>query len=373
MSSDDPLLIEFLGRNLKPNTKARYNYVLRRYIESTGLTPSELISQAEDDEDNNIRLRKRRIKTYLDNHIDYLTSLDYSVKNIRLNIQTIRVFYNYFEIQIPKITLPTVRESRTVEDIPNGDEIREVLSHANTKYTAIILLMLSSGMGSAEVLSLKIHDLLKASKQPLTSIGELTNIQPKTILEWEVTRVKTGQKYYTFSTPETTTKILEYLGQQTPSSVDDHLFRSEKGEYMGKPLHPVTLQKYFMKLNDKCGFTSEGNQRFFKSHNLRKFFATTAEQHIPHMATRHMMGHKFGSVEGAYFLRNQKALRNEYMKVVEYLAILEPLTVINDTDERLEEMEKSFEEKLKKQELESQARMVALEKKLLDEYKNDLK
>lgn len=208
MPSTDPIFQEFLNRNLKPSTQKRYKYIIQRYTESTGLTPTQLIHEAEEDEDNGLRLRKRRIKKHLDNHIQYLQDLDYSVKNLRLNISSIRVFYNFFEIQLPKIYLPDVVDNKSVDDIPGRDEIREVLSHANIKYQAIILLMASSGMGSAEALSLQIKDLLKASKLPPTDIGELSNIPSKTILQWEVTRIKTGQQYYTFTTPETTNTIL---------------------------------------------------------------------------------------------------------------------------------------------------------------------
>lgn len=350
MPSTDPIFQEFLNRNLKPATKKRYKYIIKRYTESTGLTPTQLIHQAEEDEDNGIRLRKRRIKKHLDNHIQYLQTLDYSVKNLRLNISSIRVFYNFFEIQLPKIYLPDVVDNKSVDDIPGRDEIREIISHANIKYTAIILLMSSSGMGSAEALSLQIHDLLKASKLPTTSIGELTHIQPKMILQWEVTRVKTGQQYYTFTTPETTKTILLYLKKHPPGSVDDYLFRTEKGRNKNSKLEADTLQEYFKILNDKSGFGVRGRQRYFKSHNLRKYFATTCELYIPHMATRHMMGHKFGSVEGAYFLRNQEALYDEYRKVVEHLTILEPVTVISNDElvkeqnERIKVLEKDREE-----------------------------
>lgn len=352
MHNDDPILYEFLNRKLKPATKKRYNYILKRYVESTGLSLSELIQEAEEDEDNGIRLRKRRIKKHLDNHIQYLESLDYSVKNLRLNISSIRVFYNFFEIQLPKIYLPEISNDKTTDDIPGYDEIREVISHANQKYTAIILLMASSGMGSAEALSLQIHDLLKSAKKDPSNIDELSDIEHSLILEWEVTRIKTGQQYYTFSSPETTRAIMLYLKKQPAKSVEDHIFRTGRGPKTDSPLNTVSLQHYFKRINDKCQFGHRGRQRYFKSHNLRKFFATTCESHIPHMATRHMMGHKFGSVESAYFLRNQKALRDEYNKVVGYLAILEPVTVIDRTEEleaQLKEQEERHQKELEEE------------------------
>ena len=58
-----PYIKEFiLNRNLKPATIRSYTRKLQIYCEITGLNPTQLIEQAEEDEDNGIRLRKRRIK-----------------------------------------------------------------------------------------------------------------------------------------------------------------------------------------------------------------------------------------------------------------------------------------------------------------------
>ena len=61
----DPLYKEYvLNRNLKPETIRSYNWKLRIYCEVTGLSLTQLIEEAEDDEDNLIRFRKRKIKVH---------------------------------------------------------------------------------------------------------------------------------------------------------------------------------------------------------------------------------------------------------------------------------------------------------------------
>jgi len=360
----DPIYQEFMSRNIKPATYKRYTIILTKYVETTGLSLTDLINEAEEDEDNGIRLRKRRIKSHLDNHIKQLILWDYSPKNIRLNISILRVFYGYFEIQLPKLNLPRIDDDKSVDDIPGPREIRMAWSHANPMYQAIILLMASSGMSIAEALSIKTHHLLEASKLPTTDVGELNNIPPKMILWWSIKRIKTNHPYYTFSSPETTTHILEYLHQHPPLTVDDQLFRIHEKNKPDRPLLPHNIQQYFNTLNDKCGFGLRGRQRYFKAHNLRKFFSTTCEKHIPHMATRHMLGHKFGGVEGAYFLKDQQALYNEYKKVVEYLSIIEPLTVV-DTDEVVQEQRTEID-KLKKQQEEDRELMLHMKKYIDD-------
>ena len=56
-----------LNRNLKPGTIRSYTQKLQIYSKVTGLTLTQLIEQAEEDEDNGIRLRKRKIKTNFQN------------------------------------------------------------------------------------------------------------------------------------------------------------------------------------------------------------------------------------------------------------------------------------------------------------------
>ena len=59
----NPLYKEYvLNRKLKPETIRSYTRKLQIYSKVTELTLTQLIEEAEDDEDNGIRLRKRRIK-----------------------------------------------------------------------------------------------------------------------------------------------------------------------------------------------------------------------------------------------------------------------------------------------------------------------
>lgn len=118
----DLIYQEFMSRNIKPATYKRYTIILTKYVETTGLSLTDLINEAEEDEDTGIRLRKRRIKKHLDNHIQTLIRWDYSPKNIRLNISILRVFYGYFEIQLPKLNLPKIDEDKSVDDISGPRE-----------------------------------------------------------------------------------------------------------------------------------------------------------------------------------------------------------------------------------------------------------
>ena len=64
-NNTDPLLEEYLDRNLRPSTKRNYRIHLETYQKVTGLTLTELIEEAESDEDLGVRPRNRKIKKHL--------------------------------------------------------------------------------------------------------------------------------------------------------------------------------------------------------------------------------------------------------------------------------------------------------------------
>jgi integrase len=345
--TEDPLLQEFLDRNLRETTRVKYQTILNHYTKSTGLTPTELIEQAEDDEDNRVRLRKRRIKKHMENHLTYMAEHDFSPIYKQTSITCIRTFYHHFDIQLPKLNKNKEEKERlTTDDIPNREEIRRAMAEANTKFKAIILLQISSGMGLSEVTSLKIKDLLQGCKLDPTDIDQLAEIdRENTIIEWTVIRKKTGHQYWTFSTPETTGRIMDYLDQHPPGSVDEHIFRAHRGLYAGNEIKAISVPQYFIDVNDKCGFGRVGRLRKFRSHALRKYFANTLESHnCPHLAIRMMMGHKVGdNVTEAYFLPDHKRLLTEYRKVMEFLTIYENLKVFDNTEDIVREQDKTIE------------------------------
>jgi integrase len=347
MSIDnDQLFKEFLDRGIKESTQIRYKSILQHYTDSTGLTPTELIEEAENEEDQAIRLRKRKIKKHLETHLQYLQDKDFSPKYIQISMTCIRTFYYFFDLQLPRVKITTNKEPAiTTDDIPSREEIRRALTEANAKFEAIIVLQISSGMGLSEVLSLQIKDLLKGCKLTPNSIDQLAEIdRENTIIEWTVTRKKTGQTYWTFSTPEATGRIMDYLDKHPPDSLETHIFRGEKGKYKDMKLQDVSMLQYFIWLNDKCGFGKVGRQRKFRSHALRKYFANTLESHnCPHLAIRMMMGHKTGDkTTSAYFLPDQERLLKEYKKVMEHLTIYEKLKVYDNTEEIVKEQDEKI-------------------------------
>ena len=75
---------------------------------------------------------------------------------------------------MPQFTkTPSRDDTKSFEKIPSREDIKKVLPHVDLKHKAIILLMSSSGMGSAEVRNLRYKDFLKAMLEYLDPKKEL--------------------------------------------------------------------------------------------------------------------------------------------------------------------------------------------------------
>lgn len=164
----DPIYREFiLNRNLRPETVRSYTRKLQIYCQITGLNPTQLIEQAEEDEDNGIRLRKRRIKGQLLNYQEYLIQNNFSPRKIVDNISTIRGFYNHYEIQIPNRIYSNNNPDLTDSEIPSKEDIQLALSNISSpKVCNLIIFMCTSGIAIGDVLNLKYSDFLKSLKIP---------------------------------------------------------------------------------------------------------------------------------------------------------------------------------------------------------------
>ena len=163
----DALYIEYIHyRNLRLETIRSYTRKLTIYSNITGMTLTELIEEAESDEDLCIRKRLRRIKAHLIDLQEHLISRDYSPQKIDDIITTIRGFYAYYEIELPKRTYHAPIADLQKEAIPTKEDVKKALSYCNTKYQSIILLMSSSGISLGDILNLKVSDFLNATNIP---------------------------------------------------------------------------------------------------------------------------------------------------------------------------------------------------------------
>ena len=164
--ASDPDFIDFCNRRkLKPNTIKQYLHALGIYTNLIDKSLTEMIEEAEDEEDEGTRLRKRKVRKHLSRFQQRLETLNYSDSSKKVFTTCIRAYYNEYEIQLPKRFKNNARadkKEKLYEDLPKLEDIRHLLKYANLTYTAIILLGLSSGMSRAEICSLTFKDFYKA-------------------------------------------------------------------------------------------------------------------------------------------------------------------------------------------------------------------
>jgi integrase len=366
----DPTFKEFLDtRDLRKRTQENYKYHLKNYCQITDKTPTHLIEEAEEEEDQGIILRRRKIKQHLAKFKENYTERGFSENHIRIGLTMIRSFYRAFEIELPKSSRQkTTKNEEAIESIEKLltiEEIKKALEYASPTYKAIILLMVSSGMGRAEIISITVQDFIHSISdyfdEPITLPLDIEWIRQKMdrinapVATWNIRRIKTSEKYITFSTPESIFAILNYLEEQPPGSVDRKLFipRSySKGAKMDKmfklavgrisSLDPSAFSKTFQRINDKCGFGKQNGQCKFRSHSLRKFFASQLmKTSMGQLNTDWLLGHKMKNpVQAVYFLKDPQHLRLEYRRVMDEVTITEKVIVRDITNAKVEELEK---------------------------------
>lgn len=375
------LLDEFLdSRDLAETTVKSYKHHLAQYSNFIGKSLDELIEEAEFEEEEGVKLRNTKLKHYLTRYRKQLEKEDKSPKNIRLSMTIIRTFYNEFEIRLPPMrkNKKYTKNAENIKLLPTANEIRKAVNMANIKYKAIILLMVSSGMASLETRNLTYIDFLEAINGYLEGrnlinpldINELSSrLQGKVIVpEWTVKRQKTGNFYYTFSSPESTNAILNYLEDHPPQNLENHLFRTANGGFISD----ITFNTYFKRINDRCNFGKTGRWSHFRSHNLRKIFTSTLyAAGLPQLTIDWMLGHQINPVTEAYFKADPTKLRLEYLKVVDKLTFIEKIKLEPVTSPEYDQLLKKNQE-IEKQNQQMEERMEKMDNLIQELMKKQL-
>ena len=328
---EDPRIEEFLkSRELKEETVKKYLRHLAIYSEITGLTPSELIDQAIIEEKRRIELPKRQIGKHLLEFKEELENRNFSPAHIRTAITNVRTFYHEHKIELPETKLSSRDcDLEVYETIPTKEDIRKALGYANHKYKAIILLMVSSGMGATEIRDLTVEKFINSISECFKStikfpldidqMKQELKENKDCIATWNLYRPKTNKSYTTFSSPESVMAIVDYLERKPPETIKSPLFRSEREE---NRLTRETLAKYFTTVNSKCKFGKNGRQIFFRSHALRKYFATTLfHAGIKKSVVSELLGHRLDLKAEKEIEDNPEILLTSYQEAVESLTI----------------------------------------------------
>jgi Site-specific recombinase XerD len=156
--SKDPFFNNFIEkRNLSKSTKTVYMGRIRSYCDFLGKNPSELIQDAQ-------KRKGMKVDELVNSYIEELKQTGKSPTTIVNNLDTVKAFYNEFQIDtnpIKNISIPEINKWGN-NKIISRDQIKEVLELSSLRDKAIILLHLSSGMEARELRCLTYGDFINS-------------------------------------------------------------------------------------------------------------------------------------------------------------------------------------------------------------------
>lgn len=325
-------------RGLAPGSIRLYKIAFNKYVSFTGLSLEELIDEAEMEEDLGTRMRKRKIKQYLTTFKMNLKKQGLSNNTINHTMALIKSYYKENDIMLPDEPRRKTRSDKkqpTIYDLPTMEEIQKFLEYANPTYRAIATVMLSSGMSRAETISLTFNHLFKAIPLPkppknMEELIDTLESMKDRILFWQIIRIKTGHHYFTFTSPEATVNIVNYLKDlhyhhpEYNPNLEDTLFRNNN-----VPITPNAVSEMFRRINQRAGLRKVCERILVRPHSLRKYFATTLEKaRMPHLTTRWLMGHDLDDTTSSYFFADPETLRADYIEVLDQIQTNKVQTVI---------------------------------------------
>ena len=323
MNHDAELLHDFQKRrNLKPASMRQYQTSLKRYSEYNEMSLTELLFEAETEEDERIPQRRRTLLKRLlgfRNHITQTYKKNY-VKSVMTKVITL---YTTYGLEIPK--LPSQSEKNmndsppiSFKDLPDKEIIKASLKISNPLMKAIILFMSSSGCARTETLNITIQDFIDSTtsyhnSNDIYEVIELLKERNDIVPTFKLKRQKTDKWYYTFCSPEAVSAIMDYLiTVKKPLKNTDKLFQ----------YHEVTLCYKFEEINDELGLGKRGTYNRMRSHMLRKFHASNLKNHgMSKEDINEMQGKGQNLVDEAYFFDDPNILREKYIEHLDCLTI----------------------------------------------------
>jgi integrase len=359
---EDPLIIDlYLNRGLKEDTRKVYTQRITLYCKYTGLGPTELIEEAEEECDEGIKPRNRKVKKYLLKFREKLKAEGKSANYIKNCIGTVKTLYREYDIDLPHINRQDGEKGKPKNEILTKDDIKIMLGYANLKYRAIIKLMMGSGMGGAEIRNLRVQNLFEAFGLPIDGSFDMESAikilreKDDKIGCWCVKRERLKNHwYFTYNSPEALEAVLDYLNWRETrhpiKSLDDYLFEAK-----GDRLSGNTMLHAFKDINEKSrlGYCDLGNSNpyhFGHPHAFRKFFATNVtDAKMRDIDSEWLLGHKIGDTKGRYKKSNKDRLKKEYLKVLPALSIAPVKTVTIESDEvkEIKKENKTLKEQMK--------------------------
>ena len=332
----------------RPRTRRLYAYHLLGYTRYLKMTPEELIVEAEDQMKEGVKMRESKLNQHLIDYKYMMETSQFAPKTIKSRMTAIHSFYKYQDIPLP---LKIKKEKRAMpleenQDVPEKEDLQEVLRHCDELERCIVLLGASAGLGEQEISRLKYRDFEKGYDEE-TQVTTL-----------KLRRIKSGYNFVTYLNPEATRAVLEYIALRKRDTKSHNKYRTAQLEKQRLTPNSYLLVKrkvpnaylethdeelrrltedaiieIYNLLAEKAGkATPKGQWGFIRCHNVRKFFSNTLYRtNLEKKKIDFWLGHTQSDSDTAYFHSIAKTgLKDIYMNHMACLYLAEGVDFEND-------------------------------------------
>lgn len=338
MTSDNLILEKWFTRNgLAEGTRKIYKISISEYRDFVGKSLSDLIDEAENEQEKSIKPMKRAVNEYLFSFKDFLDKKGYAPGSVNHKIAAIKSFYKAYDIHI--INLKTHQGDTVLEKnrgkLLTKKDIQMMLDVSNARDRAMIYLMALTGMAQNEVRHLTIRQFIKYAGQAINrDINTIEDIFEhedeilEEILIFEIVRKKVNYRHHVLLPPEVTRPIIAYLKERYHNrnknrhirTLDDPIFVTNKGSMMTR----TGIGSEIKRIGKLVGFKSEqeGSYSYWRPHAFRKYFISTIIRATgDKLLADYLVGHKIDDTLRSYWIIQPEELKEKYLSVYEELSL----------------------------------------------------
>jgi integrase len=238
--TEDETLRDWLRTIDRENTVRNYYAGMCQYLKFTGMSPLELLEEAEDEtQDNRIKPRNyQHVKRVLD-FLEYLQAEGRARTTLKNRLIAVKSFYSMSDITFPKrVAVHGAEASEENSEHATKEDIAATLLLCDPLERAVMLAGLSSGLSKAEIMRLKIEDF-KPDEDGITTLC--------------LKRIKTRVPFVTFLTPEATEAVKTYLEYRKRKFKDECPFLFIERYLPARPFKDRAFTWMFNDIAEKAG------------------------------------------------------------------------------------------------------------------------
>lgn len=325
----------FSLRSLAKSTQKTYLIYMSQFLKYHDVTLYDLYIKAFREQEDKVPETIRNLTNLILDYKYYLDNSDYSDSTKYLKLKVIVSFCRAYKLEIPDVRQKrAICEAKNYERPITKEELLLMLNTSPLREQAFLSLQATSGMGSKEVRTLTVWDVLqsinKECETHYDNIEEVLNsreeILSHKLFEFNIVREKVNYRYITFTTNEGMEHLLRYIDYRynyceerlaLNDDVDEYIFITNRGE----PMEQRTVTAMYRVMGERVGFKTKPNQyRFWRSHNIRKYFYNIVEECVGQEYADEWLGHVPSTVTRAY-ARREYRMRNAYINCIPYLSL----------------------------------------------------